>query len=316
MIQLCGVIPVFKPTGLTSKDVSRVLQKRFGKMKIGHVGTLDPDADGVLPVLIGSATKLQDYLLAMPKRYRFVIKLGHFTSTQDASGVVLETKTFSHVSKELILSKLEYFKGKISQIPPLYSAVKLDGKELYKHARGGKSELTTDQAARLTREVTIHNFELVDFKLDAIEMTVDCSKGTYVRTLALDLLSKMDTAGHVTSIRREQSAGFSLNQCHALSKLEAPNTELADFLIHPDLVSIGLPIWRAPDCQVGLRIRDGQRVALSLGDFATGVKYEPLLCSYECEKLFLIQSSSGSNIGIATVLRNNEQLTIHLKRGL
>jgi tRNA pseudouridine55 synthase len=302
------MLPVYKPSGMTSKDVSRRLLRRFGKLKIGHVGTLDPDAEGVLPVLIGNATKLQDYLLDMPKIYSFTVKLGYFTSTQDASGVALESKDFAHITQQSLKDASLKFLGKIQQVPPLYSAVKLDGKELYKHARSGVSTLSETDINRIKRDVVIYSIDLIRFSYDEFEMLVNCSKGTYVRTLAYDILCDLNTAGHVTKIRRDRSSGISLDDCLLLDHIENPSSQLTEHLIPTDRISIGLPSLTVNDSVLVQRIRDGQRVKVpeSHGVIAQDVE----------GKMFLLKTSSGVSFGIGLVKSTDQGEFLNLKRGI
>lgn len=314
---LSGIIPVFKPPGMTSKDVSRVLQRRFGKLKIGHVGTLDPDADGVLPVLLGAATKLQDYLLEMPKTYRFTVKLGTSTDTLDASGVETGSAAFDHVTRITLEQAAKNFVGQIRQIPPLYSAVKLNGKELYKHARSGTREISDEISEKLARIVTVYQINLIDFHQDLFEMSVACSKGTYVRTIADDLCRSLNTLGHVTFLRREVSAGFTLEQCIPLDQLTGDKVGLDTHLIPMGSVSIGLPIWQVNDSLLVRRIQDGQHINLPANEFFHGIVSES---HRECvqKKVFLVRSGSGQNVGIGEIVSDvgSDQVLIHLKRGL
>ena len=316
MHDYCGLLPVFKPTGMSSRDASRVLIKRHGSFKFGHVGTLDPDADGVLPVLLGNATKLQDYLLDMPKAYRFKILFGNATTTLDASGEVTESQSWDHVTRADIETAMNRFLGPIKQIPPLFSAVKKDGKELYKHARGGQTSLSDDEKTRLARQVTVYKIELVNVNLPEVELKVTCSKGTYIRTIADDLARSLNTVGHVTFLRRELSAGFPLEACHSLETLTAPDAFIPAFLVPMQAISIGLPVWQPGDMVTVQRLLNGQKLQSSLSEFLTGCK-DCAPIDVSVPQRFLIRDVHDLGIGIGEVTPVAEhQVMIHLKRGL
>lgn len=315
MIEYSGLLPIFKPSGMSSRDASRVLVHRYGKFKFGHVGTLDPDADGVLPVLLGNATKLQDYLLEMPKAYRFIVKLGTATTTLDASGEVTETKSSDHVTRESVVTALKAFVGPIRQIPPLFSAVKMDGQELYKHARKGQTSLSDEEKDRLARSVTVYDIELLRIDSSELELRVKCSKGTYVRTIADDLTRMLGTVGHVTFLRRELSAGFPLDACHTLETLTAPEASISQYLIPMQNIAIGLPVWQPGDIVATQRLLNGQKLRFSLAEFLSGCMDDASVNLAEAQR-FLIRDLDGNGVGIGEVIENQNQVMIHLKRGL
>ncbi len=306
---ISGLIPVRKPAGITSKDVSRVITKRFGKIKLGHVGTLDPDADGVLAVLVGRGTKLQDYLLDLPKAYSFEVTLGRSTDTMDASGTTLKEHPWQHVNLQEMSKIIEKFKGPLSQTPPAYSAVKYQGKELYKYARAGKSAEDLP-LSELKRDVIIYDLKLEYFDLPRIGLTVECSKGTYVRVLATDMATALNTGGHVTRLTRTISAGFSLESCVTLEQINDLNATLDSLVIPMDQLSIGLPTWISSDMLALQRIVDGQCVVLDAASF----KAEPGSSS---RNEVLAKSSNGRCIGIVEAIPiENGRMKLHMKRGL
>lgn len=305
---LSGLIPVNKPVGMTSKDVSRILVKRFGRLKLGHVGTLDPDADGVLPLLLGRATKLQDYLLKMTKAYSFEFKLGTATDTLDAAGKIVLELPWEHVTPTMINAAASKFHGVIRQTPPMFSAVKFRGKELYKYARNGSSPDDLN-LTDLSREVEIKRLSIDFIDLPVIRMSVECSKGTYVRTLALDIAEQLGTTAHVTKLTRLQSAGFAIGDCATIEQLSLDTTALEDVLIPLDQLAIGLPTWRPDDMVLHKRLVDGQSV---IGDIAE-LGLPPLTQNADV----LLKSTDGSSTGIvSTVFLDNGQIKLHLKRGL
>jgi tRNA pseudouridine55 synthase len=304
---ISGLIPVLKPTGMTSTEVSRLISKRFGRLKLGHVGTLDPDADGVLPILVGQATKLQDYLLEMPKVYSFEFKLGVATDTLDASGRVVKEADWGHVTVDMVTAIVSRFMGPITQTPPIFSAVKYKGKELYKYARSGV-EADDMPLESLNRTVEIASLKVDACKLPFIQMTVECSKGTYVRTLAFDLAEALGSTGHVTKLTRTMSAGFGLKDCISIEHIQDQGTSLSDLLVPFDSLAIGLPTWYLDDMVLLKRLIDGQTVVVSMADHAL-----PKL-NYSAH--VLLKSSDDRSVGVVSaMLQENGQIRLHLKRG-
>ncbi len=209
-----GILIVDKPKGMTSHDVVDFVRKRFNIKKCGHAGTLDPCATGVLVVLIGKATKLSQELTLADKEYIVSIKFGTKTNTQDSEGIVLERQENFLIDKERLLSILESFKGKISQVPPMYSAIKYKGRKLYEIAREGK------EVPRRARTVHIYNLEVLEFFKDKIKARVRCSKGTYIRTLCEDIGKKLGIPSHQENLVRFSSGTFTLQQALSIEELE------------------------------------------------------------------------------------------------
>lgn len=218
-----GVININKPLGMTSHDVVSRLRRILGIKKIGHTGTLDPDASGVLPMCIGKGTKLAEYLTATDKCYMAQMTLGAFTDTQDGSGEILESFSVD-VSEEEIINAVNSFIGEIEQIPPMYSAIKINGKKLYELAREGKS------IEREARKVTINDIEIkgIDLKEKKVDMLVSCSKGTYIRTLCNDIGARLGCGGYMSALERTKSGRFSIENSFKLDEIESM-TEKADF---------------------------------------------------------------------------------------
>lgn len=209
-----GVINVYKEAGWTSNDVVCKLKGVLHQKRIGHAGTLDPDACGVLPVCVGKATKLFDYLTTRKKTYIATIYFGAVTDTQDASGNVLEQSGACPSDKELgeILSE---FLGKIKQIPPMYSALKRDGKKLYELAREGK------EVVREPREVEILEIKVLSpIKENTCKISVTCSKGTYIRTLCHDIGQKLGCGAYMLELLRVNAAGFLLKNALTISQIQ------------------------------------------------------------------------------------------------
>ncbi len=210
-----GVINVNKPLGMTSHDVVYRLRKLLSIKKIGHTGTLDPDASGVLPMCIGRATKVADMLTAQDKQYIAEVTLGFATDTLDKSGVITETAEVN-VSEADIKSAVGNFVGDIEQIPPMYSAIKVDGKKLYELAREGK------EIERASRSVRIDSIEILDIDLDnnKFTMRVDCSKGTYIRTLCDDIGRRLGCFAHMSALERTRSGRFDITEAYTLEEIE------------------------------------------------------------------------------------------------
>lgn len=209
-----GIIVVHKEQGFTSFDVVAKLRGILKQKKIGHTGTLDPDATGVLPVCLGCATKLCDMLTDTIKVYEAELLLGVTTDTQDTSGTVLGTKSVE-VTEEELRKAIASFVGEQKQIPPMYSALKVDGKKLYELAREGKT------IERKARDITINNIEILEINLPRVRMMVTCSKGTYIRTLCNDIGDRLGCGGAMASLIRRQTAGFTLEEAKTLDEIEA-----------------------------------------------------------------------------------------------
>lgn len=209
-----GVIVINKPTGKTSHDMVYFVRRLTGIKKVGHTGTLDPDASGVLPVCIGKATKAADMLTCSDKAYRAELVLGMTTDTQDASGKVLSRQEVN-VTKEQIENTVSQFIGEISQIPPMFSAIKKDGKKLYELARRGIS------VEREPRRVTVYGMTVIDTDPvnNTVTIDVDCSKGTYIRTLCEDIGKSLGCGAYMKSLVRTKSAGFSLSESYTEEEL-------------------------------------------------------------------------------------------------
>ena len=207
-----GVINVYKEKGFTSHDVVAKMRGIFRQKKIGHTGTLDPDAEGVLPVCLGNATKLCDMLTDRTKAYRAVLLLGVTTDTQDAGGTVLSTRPVTCTEEE-VREAVMSFVGTYAQVPPMYSALKVNGQKLVDLARRGI------EVERKPREVEILSVEIGEMELPRAVITVSCSKGTYIRTLCHDIGEKLGCGGCMESLLRIRSGSFLLEDAHRLSEL-------------------------------------------------------------------------------------------------
>lgn len=214
--EMCGIICVNKPQGFTSFDVIAKLRGILKIKRLGHAGTLDPMATGVLPVFVGRATKACDILPDHDKIYRAGFRLGVTTDTQDSTGTVVQERDPSGIDGEKLSAVLDGFRGEIMQIPPMYSAVSVGGKRLYDLARQGI------EVEREARPVTIYRLELAEFdgKERSGVLTVSCSKGTYIRTLINDIGEKLGCGGIMTSLVRTAACGFSLDDCVTIEELQ------------------------------------------------------------------------------------------------
>lgn len=209
-----GIFNIYKEKGFTSHDVVAVVRRTIHMKKVGHTGTLDPDAEGVLPVCVGKATKLSDVIMDGRKSYRAMLRLGITTTTEDASGEVLETKPVEF-DEEKIREVVASFIGKLEQVPPMYSAVKVNGKKLYELAREGK------EIERKSRTIEVYDIRIRQFlPPDRVEIDVDCSKGTYIRTLCADIGKALGCGGHMAELLRTATGAFSLENAIRLSELK------------------------------------------------------------------------------------------------
>ena len=248
-----GIIIVDKPAGWTSQDVTAKLRGVFHTKRVGHGGTLDPMATGVLPVFVGRATRAASFCESAEKEYIAQLRLGLVTNTQDTSGEPLSEAPVS-VTKDELLAVLPRFTGNISQIPPMYSAVKIGGKKLYELARKGQ------EIERAPREITIHELELLSGDGAEYTLRVRCSKGTYIRTLCHDIGQALGCGGCMAGLRRTRAGSFSLTQALALDEIVAnPNAERlllpvdSLFSQHPPLI---VTLAQAKKLRCGAQVRD------------------------------------------------------------
>ena len=209
-----GVIVIRKEKGFTSHDVVAKLRGILHMKKIGHTGTLDPDAEGVLPVALGKATRLVDMITDKEKTYEAVMRLGVVTDTQDMSGTVLSQTTELSVTEEELCTVVSSFVGDYMQVPPMYSALKVNGKKLYELAREGKT------VERKPRPVHFYEIEILDISFPLVRFRVTCSKGTYIRTLCNDIGEKLGCGGAMEELLRTQSGNFTLEESMRLSQVE------------------------------------------------------------------------------------------------
>jgi tRNA pseudouridine55 synthase len=209
-----GIIVVNKPKGMTSHDVVDYVRNKLRIRQVGHAGTLDPQATGVLVVLLGRCTKLFNKFLSFDKEYLATLTLGIKTSSGDSEGKVIDKKDFSHVNEEMVKKAFLSYSGEIFQVPPMVSALKYKGERLYKLARRGTNVL------RSPRKVTIKELRLLKFTLPNIQFYLRCSRGTYVRQLAEDIARDLDCVGYVSEIERQSIGPFNIKAALRLLEIE------------------------------------------------------------------------------------------------
>lgn len=268
--QVMGFLNVNKPSGLTSFDVvarvRRVSTKTTGTKKVGHAGTLDPMATGVLVVCVGQATRLSAYAMQSKKQYRATVQLGMETDTYDAEGKTVATSDSSHITQEQVETALGDFRGAIQQLPPMYSAIKKDGKKLYELARQGKK---IDVEAR---PVTLYRIDLVKWDAPQFILDVTCSPGTYIRSLAHDIGQKLGVGAHLAGLERTRSGGFYVENAVELDTLlDSENWQ--QYLILP---KVALSDWQS------LQVSDEQANELQVGRFIPNESdtEEPYIMAY------------------------------------
>ena len=285
-----GVLNVLKPAGWTSHDVVAKVRGLLQRRKVGHAGTLDPAATGVLPLLIGKGTRLSEFLVHWDKEYQAVLRLGQETTTQDATGEVIRTVTIEGLHPESVCTVIKEFRGVRQQVPPMYSAVKMNGQPLYKAARAGK---TLDRQAR---SITIYEIAVTALDLPSVALRIRCSKGTYIRTICADIGQRLGVGGHLSRLTRVRVGPLHVDQALTLSDLvnggglvPRPGSSLSldEALAHlpavivdsdvvPKVLNGGaLPnsgVWLPPavgDVPTGtsVRVKDGRGRLLALGQW-------------------------------------------------
>jgi tRNA pseudouridine55 synthase len=246
-----GIVVVDKPAGLTSHTVVARIRRLAGTRKVGHAGTLDPMATGVLVVGLNRATRLLGHLQLADKSYDATIRLGATTTTDDAEGEIMSTAPVDGITAEAISAAVEGFRGEISQIPSKVSAIKVDGRRAYERVRAG------EEVALKARAVTVSRYDVLDVRPDAdgisVDISVDCSSGTYIRALARDLGAELGVGGHLTALRRTRVGSFDLTTAHTLESL----AESFDWLPIADVAAGTFPRYDADDAQA-TAIRTGR----------------------------------------------------------
>ena len=289
-----GIINVYKEKGYTSHDVVAKLRGIAGQKKIGHTGTLDPDAEGVLPVCLGKATKVCELLTDKDKTYRAVLFLGQTTDTQDASGTVLETSDVSNLNEVQVTEAVQSFVGEYAQIPPMYSALKVGGKKLYELAREGKT------VERKARNVMIHSIKILRVDLPRVEMEVSCSKGTYIRTLCHDIGEKLGVGGCMESLLRVQVGRFVLADSLRLSEIQKAKED-------GNLEKILQPIDSVFEQYRAVRIRPDQEKRLQNGN---SFRKPDRLQNYDNQEMVRVYDSNGHFAAVYRYVEKDHEFRI------
>ena len=261
-----GILPIYKQRGITSHDVVFKARKILKMKKIGHAGTLDPEVDGVLLLLLGGATKVSDYAMDLGKSYRAEVCLGIKTTTEDLTGEVLEESNIDDIDIDKIKDILQTLIGEIEQTPPIYSAVKVKGKKLYEYARTGKFDVEIP-----SRKVNIYDVEFIegsDYYRDNkfyFSINISCGKGTYVRTIATDIGKKLNLPSTMSKLTRTRSGKIELDNCLTLSEVEQllEKNKLEEKLLKKEYALeeyqfVEIPKFRAQQVMNGLRFRKNQ----------------------------------------------------------
>ncbi|MFD2371345.1 tRNA pseudouridine(55) synthase TruB [Brevibacillus sp. GCM10020057] len=283
MSSINGVLVVDKPAGMTSHDCVARIRRLFGTKKVGHTGTLDPDVTGVLPICLGQATRLVEYLQELPKRYEVIMRLGSSTTTEDAAGEVIEQREVdtASITRERVEETFRSFLGEIEQVPPMYSAVKVNGVRLYDLAREGT--VIERKARKVTiYELTLHDIRPEDGFVD-VSFTCTCSKGTYMRTLCVDLGRVLGYPAHMKRLRRIKSGPFVAEEAIPLAQLEeaaADREELSRKLVSIPQAMSFMPAFQVKPERVRA-VRNGLTTALPGVDAEEG----SLICLFAGSEL-------------------------------
>jgi tRNA pseudouridine55 synthase len=250
-----GVLVIKKEAGRTSHDIVAKVRHLLNGVKVGHAGTLDPAATGVLPLLIGRGTRIAEYLVEWDKEYRAVLRLGETTDTQDATGIVLARNTTDSVTQETIHEVIDRFQGPIEQVPPMYSAVKVAGVPLYKSARAGKT------IERDARTIVIHSLEVEAIQGRDVVLRIVCSKGTYVRTLCADIGEALGVGGHMLALERRRVGPLKIDYALTIDEIVTRHAlgRLGDDVMSLDRALDQLAI-AVVDEQTADRVRHGASV--------------------------------------------------------
>lgn len=302
-----GVLIVKKEAGWTSHDVVAKVRGLMGGVKVGHAGTLDPAATGVLPVLVGRATRVAEYLVDWDKEYRAVMRLGETTDTQDATGTVLAQVDASTVSEEALRNVVARFRGPQQQLPPMYSAVKVGGRPLYKAARAGKT------VEREERTIVIHELEILAIDGRDVTLSVVCSKGTYIRTLCADIGQALGVGGHLFALERRRVGPLSIDQALTVDQIaeQVAIGTLQQHLITLDQVLDRLPALVVTGEQAQRVLHGGAVSPMGVGQLPSSPEPVPVRLKDEGGRLLAIgthDARSAGPIRIHKVLAEIESL--------
>jgi len=290
---ISGILILDKPLNISSNQAVQRVKRLFGAKKVGHTGSLDPLASGVLPICLGHATKVAQYLLASDKVYQFTMRLGQTTSTGDVEGEVVCEKEIPDIELVSLNKLLDKFSGDIQQIPPMYSALKHNGQRLYTLARQGQT------IERPARKVTIKTLSLLSKTADSLTLEVCCTKGTYVRTLAQDIGDALGCGAHVSFLRRIKTGPFILSEAVTLEQLESAQGDLLE--LDGLLRSLDLALQEYPV----MSINEGDKADLCLG---RPIHVEQALC----EPLIRLNDSKGRIFGLGKGVKEHQLAPVRI----
>lgn len=302
---LDGILPIYKERGVTSHDVVFKLRKILKIKKVGHAGTLDPDVDGVLLILLGNSTKASDYAMNLGKSYRAEVCLGISTTTQDISGEILCEKTLEDVNVSDLKTACNRLVGKIIQKPPIYSAVKVNGKKLYEYAREGKFDVKIPE-----REIEVYSINLLEdtlyYKDKKFYFTIDvnCGKGTYIRTIATQLGDILNIPSCMSKLTRTASGNIEISDCFTLEYVEENKEKIYKNLLPKEYVLSGykfveLPKFRAKQVMNGLKFRKNQFPNI---DFSSDIVFT---YNDEAIAVYYLKESDDELLSVKTIFPKN-----------
>lgn len=298
-----GVLNVCKAKAWTSHDVVAKLRCLLRGVKVGHAGTLDPAATGVLPILLGRGTRIAEYLLDWDKEYRAVLRLGQTTDTEDATGTVLETRSVDGITESALSDVVMSFIGRVRQVPPMFSAVKVGGTPLYKTARAGRV------VPRESREVTIHSLDILEFNQRDVLLNVVCSKGTYIRTLCADLGAALGVGGHLLSLVRVRVGPLTLDRAQYIEGIAG---SIASGTLAESLSPLDAVLDFLPACVVGQEVarRTKHGVAVPLPAVLGWTPGKPATHG-EKERAIRIHDEAGRLIALGRLSAKDYEAIVH-----
>lgn len=281
-----GILPVWKPAGFTSHDVVAKVRGILGIKRIGHTGTLDPQVTGVLPLCIGRATRMVEYIQELPKEYEAVLRIGLSTDTEDMTGTVLEEVPQVTLDERRVREVLHSFVGEIEQVPPMFSAVKIDGKRLYELAREGK------EVERKSRKVTIHKIDILHMDLQQkhpeIQFRASCSKGTYIRTLCVDIGKALGYPAVMKSLIRTSTGSIRQEQCLTFEQIEQMKVQ---GLLQAHMIPMDQAISHIPFIELSageaVHALQGKKIAMTSNRTAHADASQTIFRAYSPDERFL-----------------------------
>lgn len=290
-----GILNVYKEKGYTSHDVVQLLRKWSGQKKVGHTGTLDPEAEGVLPICFGKGTKVVDYITGQKKQYKACMRLGITTTTEDHTGTIIKQRSVNYDPKSIEKVLLSFI-GKYQQIPPMYSAIKIKGRRLYELAREGK------EVKREPRTVYIDHIEVTRWiPPDQVEFIVDCSKGTYIRTLCADVGEQLGCGAHMNGLLRTQVGDFHISNSFTLE-------QIAEKIKTQSFHQILMPIAELFQTYPKIYVKESADRSLGNGHTIYEKGIDQIQSDAFQERLFCMYTSAGDFIGLYQGTKEQEQV--------